>query len=248
MRPMVVLDGVPDEKKRIVNEKIQRKMTVFWRLHDHVQGPKKNELYQNKYFLFDKIKADLREFLSLLGVPCIIAPSEAEAQASHVVKQGFADIVFSEDYDCLFYGATRWVQGYHSPEKTVKLVTLKKVLKDLAISRGQLVDLALLVGTDIYSGLHGIGPKKGLKLIREHGFFEEVARHLKVELPSNLEELRGYYLNAPKTTQRPMFGHPSVTLLGDYLKDKMSPTRREKFLKRLQKAASDFRKTQKTLF
>ena len=248
MHPMVVLDGIPDEKKRIINEKIQRKMTVFWRLYNNTRGIQKKELYRNKYFLFDKIKADLRDFLSLLGVSCIIAPSEAEAQASYMVKQGVADIVFSEDYDCLLYGATRWIQGYHSPEKTVRFVSLKRVLKELSISYVQLVDLALLVGTDIYPGFHGIGPKKGLKLIKQHGFFEEVAEYLKLDIPLNLEELRGYYLNAPKINQGAMFGYPSFTLLQEYLKDKMNRNRREKFLKRLQKAVSEFRRFQKTLF
>ena len=249
IKPMVVLDGIPDEKKRLINERIQRKVVTFWRLHDGIDSSKRRQaLYQNKFFLFDKIKADLRHFLTILGVPCIVAPSEAEAQASHMVKQGFADIVFSEDYDCLLYGATRWVKEFHSTDKTVKLVQLKKVLSDLNISHLQLVDLALLVGTDIYPGIRGIGPKKGLKLIKKHGFFEDIAKVVNLEVPENLEELRSYYLEPPKLSRGPLFGHPNFSVLQEYLKDKMNAKRRDKFLKRLKKAVSDFRRTQKTLF
>ncbi|NHI92019.1 MAG: hypothetical protein EAX96_05910 [Candidatus Lokiarchaeota archaeon] len=247
MRPIVSLDGVPDEKKRLVNQHIQQKMTMFWRIYDGNAHIMKEELYRNKYFLFDKIKSDLRVFLSLLGVPCVIAPSEAEAQASNLVKMGVADVVFSEDYDCLLYGATRWIREFHVSDKKVQLINLRDVLKDLGISYVQLVDLALLVGTDIFPGINGIGPKKGIHLIKKYGFFEEVAQALQVELPDNLDQLRGYYLNPPKLTYKPLFGYPNFLMLEEYLRDKMNPIRRDKFLKRLKKAIKEFRMTQKTL-
>ena len=48
------------------------------------------------------------------------------------------------------------------------------MLANLAISQEQLVDLAIMIGTDFHPGVKGIGPKTGLKLIREYGTVEAV--------------------------------------------------------------------------
>ena len=47
---------------------------------------------------------------------------------------------------------------------------LDHVLKELEISRQQLIDVAILVGTDFNpDGVKGVGPKTALKLIKKHG-------------------------------------------------------------------------------
>lgn len=50
-----------------------------------------------------------------------------------------------------------------------KLIELKGVLTGLSITREQLIDLGILIGTDFNpDGVKGIGPKTALKLIHEH--------------------------------------------------------------------------------
>src|SRR3989344_5325679 len=49
--------------------------------------------------------------LRLLGVPVVQAPSEGEAQAAHVVKQGKAWAVASQDYDSLLYATPLLVRN-----------------------------------------------------------------------------------------------------------------------------------------
>jgi flap endonuclease-1 len=51
------------------------------------------------------------------------------------------------------------------PEK----IRLEPGLQKLGISREQLVDIAILVGTDFNDGVKGFGPKKSLKLLIEKG-------------------------------------------------------------------------------
>jgi flap endonuclease-1 len=43
------------------------------------------------------------------------------------------------------------------------------MLKSLDVTREQLIDIAILVGTDFNEGVKGIGPKKALALIKEKG-------------------------------------------------------------------------------
>ena len=112
-----------------------------------------------------------KKLLTLMGIPHIQAPGEGEAQASYLVEKGDAWCVGSQDYDCLLFGAPRMVKNLtiSGGLGKLELIELKKVLEELDITREQLVDLALLVGTDFNPGIKGIGAKKGLKLIKDHG-------------------------------------------------------------------------------
>lgn len=122
-----------------------------------------------------------QDVLDALGIPWVQAPSEAEAQAAHMVRKGDAQAVASQDYDSLLFGAPRMIKNlsisgkrkkpgtstYYSvdPEK----IQLQKVLSDLEVNQKQLIALGMLVGTDFNpGGVKGLGPKKGLKLVHKH--------------------------------------------------------------------------------
>jgi len=141
--------------------------------------------------LKDEMVDDAKRLLSSMGVPWIQAPSEGEAQASYVVSKSDLWAVASQDYDSLIFGAPRLVRNLtvtgrrKLPRKNVyvevepELVQLRKVLVDLGLTMEQLIDLAILLGTDYNpGGFKGIGPKTALKLIREHGNLERVAENL----------------------------------------------------------------------
>jgi len=80
-----------------------------------------------------------------------------------------------------------------------ELIELGKGLETLGISREQLVDIALLVGTDYNEGIKGIGPKKALKLIKKHGKIEFALSELNMEI-KNLAEIKNLFLH-PVVTQ-----------------------------------------------
>jgi flap endonuclease-1 len=79
-------------------------------------------------------------------------------------------------------------------------IILADVLKENRLSREQLVDLAIMIGTDFHPGIRGIGPKTGLKLIREHLTIEKVCEFKEVDVPENLKEIRELFLNHPTST------------------------------------------------
>ena len=122
-----------------------------------------------------------------LGIPNFQAPSEGEAQAAHIVKKGQAWAVASQDYDSLLYGTPFLIQNlsvegrrkipgkfaYTTIEPT--LIDLKENLDALQLNKEQLLWLAILVGTDYApGGVKGIGPKKGLALVKQHKTAEEL--------------------------------------------------------------------------
>ena len=126
----------------------------------------------------DMVK-EAEELLSALGIPTIQAPSEGEAQAAHMVHKGDAWALISQDYDCLLFGTPRMVKNLSITARRKKkgtlateqlepeLITLQDVLQKLGVTRDQLIALGLLIGTDFnVGGIKGIGPKKGLELVK----------------------------------------------------------------------------------
>ena len=138
-----------------------------------------------------------KKLLELMGVPYIQAEGEGEAQASYMVEKGDAWCVGSQDYDCILFGAPRMVRNLTitGGKANLEMIDLKKVLNELEISREQLVDVAILVGTDFNRGVKGIGAKTGLKLIKEHGNIFNVIEKLEIQLEVEPEVLRKIFLN-----------------------------------------------------
>ena len=74
------------------------------------------------------------------------------------------------------------------------MIELEELLNALGLTREQLVDLAILVGTDFNSGIRGVGPKTGLKLIKNYGNLENLPSEYQDRLPSEAEEVRNIFL------------------------------------------------------
>jgi flap endonuclease-1 len=154
---------------------------------------------------------EARELLRLMGIPVIDAPSEGEAQASHMAAAGKVWAAASKDYDCLLFGAPRLlrfltVSGKEFlPSKgafraiTPELVDAEVMLRHYRLTRQQLIDLAILVGTDFNDGIKGIGPKKALKLVSDFGSIDD--------MPVEIKEATGPSVAAI----REIFLHPEVT-------------------------------------
>ncbi len=131
--------------------------------------------------------SESKELLEALGVAVVQAPGEGEMQCAELVKSGQAWAVASQDYDALAVGAPRLLQNatlsktrrtasgivYIAPE----ILEYETVLQTLHINPDQFICLAILVGTDFNpGGVHGIGPKKALALVREKKYPVDIFR------------------------------------------------------------------------
>jgi flap endonuclease-1 len=166
--------------------------------------------------------AEARELLRLLGLPTIQAPSEGEAQAAHMVRQGRVWAAGSKDYDTLLFGAPRLLrfltisgkeflpsQGTFRP-LVPEILDLDAQLGRWHITREGLIDLALLVGTDFNDGIHGIGPKKALKLVQQHGRIEAMPAEIRDAI-GDVDALRDIYLHPDVTDDYAIaIGDPDV--------------------------------------
>ena len=148
--------------------------------------------------------AETKRLFDCLGLVWIEAPMEAEGAGAVRCANGEVAAVASQDWDTLLYGSPVMIRNLtsHGRKKfgrvlTAEKVVLKEMLDTHEITKEQLVDLAIMIGTDFHPGIKGIGPKTGLKLIKEHGTMEAVAEVKEFEMPKDIETIRGFFLNHP---------------------------------------------------
>jgi flap endonuclease-1 len=156
--------------------------------------------------LTPEMVGEAKQLLRLMGLPVIQAPSEAEAQAAHMARRGDVWAAASKDYDALLFGAPRVIrfltisgreflpsQGISRPI-TPEVIDLQEMLDALGITRSQLIDLGLLVGTDFHRGIKGIGPKKALTLVTRFGRIDHMPGEIRDGFGPDLDRLRHIYL------------------------------------------------------
>jgi flap endonuclease-1 len=159
------------------------------------------------------IVKDAKNLLSLMGLPWIQAPSEGEAQAAYMTAKNVVWATASQDFDSILYGAPRLVRNLSIsgrrklPKKNVfikiepEIIEYQKLLTDLQLTKEQLIDVALLIGTDYNpNGIKGIGPKTAIKLIKNYGDLKSALTQLpKAEFPHPIEEIKELFLK-PEVT------------------------------------------------
>jgi len=151
--------------------------------------------------------AEARELLGMLGIPVIQAPGEGEAQAAYLATKGVVWAAASKDYDSLLFGAPRLLRFLtisgkeFLPSKGVsrpivpEVIDTPALLAHYGLTREQLVDLAILVGTDFNDGVKGIGPKKALKLVQHYGSIDQMPAEIQSAAGPNIQEIRRIFLS-----------------------------------------------------
>jgi flap endonuclease-1 len=244
INPIYVFDGEPPSLKKETLKKrqeIKREARREWRqaVEDGRTEDIKKYAQQTSRITDDMIH-DAKLLLESMGIPHIQAPSEGEAQAALLATKGDAYAAASQDYDSLLFDAPRLVRNLtltgrrKLPGKNVyitvktELVVLQNILQELTITREQLVEIGLLIGTDYNEGISGVGPKTALKLARGGKFSEY-----------GLDDLKELFLS-PKVTHEYTirFGSPSPDKISELLCEAhdFSETRVENAVNRLVKA------------
>jgi len=76
---------------------------------------------------------------------------------------------------------------------------LESFLTNHDITRQQLIDIAILIGTDFNQGIRGIGPKTALRLIKKNGNIENLQANIKLFLTKDFEAVREIFLKPSVT-------------------------------------------------
>jgi flap endonuclease-1 len=186
-----VFDGKPPELKEMeIRRRRIIKQEATLRYGEALREGKLEEARtyaQATSSLKDMMVDDSKTLLDALGIAWIQAPSEGEAQAAYMASKGEVWAVASQDHDSLLFGAPRMIKNLaitgrrKLPRRNAyvevepKVVDLAMVLEELSLTREQLIDAGILIGTDFNpDGVKGIGPKTAVKLLQEHGTLEKI--------------------------------------------------------------------------
>ena len=209
IKPVFVFDGEPPRLKArtiVARGEIKRRAEREWREAVEIGdlATARTKAMQTSRLTTEMVDQSKR-LLDLLGIPWVQAPAEGEAQASAMARTGVAYAAASQDFDSLLFGSPRLVKNLaitgrrKLPRKDIYVdvqpeeISLEATLANLGITREQLVDMGLLIGTDFNEGVKGIGPKKALALIKKHGSLEPALEELGVEIESK-DEVREIFL------------------------------------------------------
>ncbi len=260
IKPIFVFDGKPPEfKAPTIKERSEIRSIAE---KQWIEAKEKGEAGALKYAqasarVTEQIVEDAKTLLGHMGIPCIQAPSEGEAQAAFIASNGDADAVGSQDYDALLFGAPRLVRNLtvtgrrKLPGKNVyidvkpEMIELKSMLGALEITREQLVDIAILIGTDYNEGIKGTGPKTALKLIKKHSSIEGALAELGKDV-KNFDAIKDFFLDPDITSDYKITWHePKEVDVERFLCDEhdFSEDRVRKALARLAEASGKGQKT-----
>ena len=185
IRLAFVFDGKPPKLKHMTLEKRKEVKIEAQKKFEKAREREDLELMK-KYAartsrLTEEMIDEAKKLVGAFGLPVIDAPSEAEAQASSIVKNGHAFALATNDADALLFESPKIVRNLNMAGRKKKkdklsyetinpdIIDLKENLHHLEISQEQLIALAMLIGTDYNSGgIKGIGPKTALKLVKEY--------------------------------------------------------------------------------
>jgi flap endonuclease-1 len=214
LRPSYVFDGVsPEKKEATIRERRERRESAKKEWEQAKSEGDVRKAYSKatqSSRITNEIVESSRILLTHLGIPVIQAPEEGEAQAAYMCAKGDVWAAASQDFDSLLFGAPLLVRNLtlsgrrkmpgrdEYKEVRMQMVDRQKTLSALGLDGRQLVALCVLVGTDFNPGVMGVGPKKALKLIKQHGTLAGALRSMGMEM-DDLDRVQSIFLDFERT-------------------------------------------------
>jgi len=228
----IVFDGKPPAlKKNVLEERRQRKIKAQIEWEAAIEAGDRETARtkaQQTTRLDSNMVLEAKKLLDLLGIPWVDAPSEGEAQVAALLNQGMVDYGASQDFDTVLFGASKFIRNLTLSgrrklpkqqkwvEVSPEIIDLEASFQKLELNREQLIDVAILMGTDFNPGIDGVGPKRGLKLVQEFGEAEGALEKLGKKI-ENLDEIRSLFLEHPFVEFEPEWKTPNVESTFSYL-------------------------------
>ncbi|KPP60972.1 flap endonuclease 1-like [Scleropages formosus] len=225
IKPVYVFDGKPPQLKSGELTKRGERRAEAEKLLAQAQetGEQENiDKFSKRLVKVTKQHNDeCKKLLTLMGVPYIEAPCEAEASCAALVKAGKVFATATEDMDGLTFGTNvllRHLTASEAKKLPIQEYHFSRILQDMALTHEQVlshthtrtyiyylysvlnwsllplrfpdhfslscphspslptqfIDLCILLGCDYCGTIKGVGPKRAMDLIRQHGSIEKI--------------------------------------------------------------------------
>jgi len=221
LKPVYVFDGKPPkfkEKEVERRREVKKEAALKWKKAvDEEKVEEARRYAQASMKLTKEMVDESKELLTGMGIPWVQAPSEGEAEAAWMVKKGTCYASASQDYDSLLFGSPILVRNLSITGRrkvprqnryvnvVPEIIKLEEMLDALKITREQLILIGLMEGTDFNDGVRGVGPKTGLKIVKEHNTFAKVKKYVKekyeYEFEEYIDDVYEFFLKPPIETK-----------------------------------------------
>merc|ERR1719469_697143 len=256
IKPAFVFDGkAPTLKGGELAKRKERKQAAeaeLTRLQETGEGTAEDIERQQKRLVraSREQSEEVKKLLTLMGVPVVDAPCEAEATCAKLAEAGLVFGTGTEDADALTFGTPKLIKNLNASEaqkKPIIEIDLARALEGLELTMAQFIDLCILMGCDYTDTIKGIGPIKGLELIKKHKTMENVLAEVKkmgpkYEIPDPFpyEEARALFVTplvVDTSSVELKWTEPDAAGLLQYLvhEKQFDETRVKKAIERLQK-------------
>ncbi|CAD5115658.1 DgyrCDS4614 [Dimorphilus gyrociliatus] len=185
IKPVYVFDGKPpDMKSGELSKRSERREEAKKALDKAVEtGDQENVEKFGKRLVkvTSQHNDECKKLLTLMGIPYVNAPCEAEAQCAALVKSGKVYATGTEDMDALTFGSNvvlRHLTFSEARKVPIKEYNLDVLLDGLGLSQDEFIDLCILLGCDYCDSIRGVGPKRAIELIKQHRNIETILKHL----------------------------------------------------------------------
>lgn len=211
IKPLFVFDGAPPKlKSGELAKRFQRKSEALEQQEEAKETGTAEEVERfsrRTVRVTREHNQECQKLLKLMGIPYIIAPTEAEAQCAVLARAGKVYAAASEDMDTLTFNSPvllRHLTFSEQRKEPIQEIFLDKVLEGLEMELEQFIDLCILLGCDYVDPIKGIGQSTALKLIRDHKTLEGVVKYM--------EDSKKYTIPAdwPYADARLLFLEPDV--------------------------------------
>lgn len=180
--PIYVFDNKSNElKKSIIDERKQKFQTRELKINElieqvnaiddqnnlieiqeQIQNLKKNHIRINKEDI-----ENVKELLNDNNIEYIDdIEGDAEAICGRLNKDNQVDFVMTADIDSIVYGCKEVVLNFNTKDVTLEVLKIDDILNYLELSQDSFIEMCIMIGCDFFKGIHGYGPKKAHKFVK----------------------------------------------------------------------------------
>ena len=206
--PVYVFDGKPPslknktlENRRLLKKKALEKLLLATTEEDKIKYLKRCSSITKDHW------DQCRDLLTMMGVPYVNAPEEADSQCAYLAKAGLVDGVLTEDMDILTFGAPKIIRNLTSFKTQTTEISLENILSYLELNQSEFIECCILLGCDYCNGITYIKPSVIFDYYKKTRTIKDtlvLMRKDNLQVPDDIQytETKEYFLN-PLVEQTP---------------------------------------------
>jgi DNA excision repair protein ERCC-5 len=129
---------------------------------------------------------EIYRLLNIMGIPFLLAPSEAEAQCTELQSLGLCQGVITDDSDSFLFGNCTVYRNLFSSQARVECYKSEDIEQHLHLDRKRLIELAMLLGSDYTEGVQGVGLVLALEILAEFDNLKEFKEWWETKVKHNV--------------------------------------------------------------